>query len=94
LLYVFFWVIPWGQGITQKKAYNIQNTVKVWNPHIKFIYLSAVGYIMKVSIAQILCIQWLVKNELENMCKETVVVILRYSPDLVLVKTSSFWDKI
>jgi hypothetical protein len=29
LLYVFFWVIPWGQGITQKKAYNIQNTVKV-----------------------------------------------------------------
>jgi hypothetical protein len=29
LLCVFFWVILWGQGITQKKAYNIQNTVKV-----------------------------------------------------------------
>jgi len=62
LLYAFFWVISWCQGITQKKAYNIQNTVKVWNQHTKCIYLSVAGYIMKVSIAQILYIQWLVKN--------------------------------
>jgi len=29
LLYAFFWVIPWHQGITQKKAYNIQNMARV-----------------------------------------------------------------
>jgi len=61
--------------------------------HTKFIYLSGVGY-LKYSKAQILYIQWLVKNELENMWMETVVVILWYSPDLVLVRTSSFWAKI
>ena len=49
--------------------------------HTKFIYLSVVGYLMKVSIEQILYIQWLVKNELENMWKETAVIILRYSPN-------------
>jgi hypothetical protein len=27
MLYAFFWVIP--RGITQKKAYNIQNMAKV-----------------------------------------------------------------
>jgi len=36
MFYAFFWVIPWRlifrcQGITQKKAHNIQNVVKVWN---------------------------------------------------------------
>jgi len=43
MLYALFWVIPWHLnficlqtkftrlGITQKKAYNIQNTAKFWN---------------------------------------------------------------
>jgi len=45
LLYFFFWVIPWHlscmcQGITQKKEYNIHNTVKVWNQELHFCSLN------------------------------------------------------